>query len=51
MLDHSNLPNDVTEKIAIAWARNYRAARDEGKEVTEAAELANQSYSEYITSK
>jgi len=49
MLDRSNLPADVDYKIAVGWARNYRSARDEGKkDVSEAAQLANSAYAEYL---
>ena len=51
MLDHSNLPLDVTTLIAIAWANNYRSAREDGKTTPEAAELANSAYTEYVNSK
>ena len=48
MLDHSNLPGDVSDGIAVAWARNYRGAREDGKTTPEAAELANSAYTDYL---
>ena len=48
MLDLSNLPDDVLQNIAIAWARNYRAFRDEGDDTQAAAEKANAKYTAYV---
>jgi len=51
MLEHSNLPDDVSNPVAVAWARNYRDSREEGKITPEAAELANSAYTEYNNNK
>jgi len=50
MLDLSELDADVPAKVAVAWSRNYRAARDEGAEPPAAAEQANAKYREYLKS-
>jgi len=40
-LAHSNLTAAVTPEEAVAWMRIYRAARDSGQGVAQAAESAN----------
>ncbi len=51
MLAHSNLPVTVGSQVATSWAKYYRASRDEGKKVDEAANIANKKYSDSIGAK
>ena len=44
MLDHSVLKENSGITVVTSWAKYYRAARDEGKEVTQAAQIANEVY-------
>jgi hypothetical protein len=44
MLDLSVLKENSGLTIVTSWARHYRAARDEGKEKVEAAQVANEAY-------
>jgi hypothetical protein len=44
MLDHSILPANAKPVTIVSWAKHYRVARDEGKEVVEAAQIANSAY-------
>lgn len=48
MLEHSIIPRNSGDVVVTSWAKYYRAARDEGKEVVEAAQIANNKYSEAI---
>jgi hypothetical protein len=44
MLDHSILKDNAGVTVVTSWAKHYRAARDEGKEVIQAAQIANDAY-------
>ena len=41
ILKHSNLPSDPTKEQIINWAKAYRAGRDGGLSVADAATKAN----------
>jgi len=44
MLDHSVLKDNAGVTVVTSWAKYYRASRDEGKEVIQAAQTANEAY-------
>jgi hypothetical protein len=44
MLDHSVLKENTGVTAVTSWAKHYRAARDEGKEVIAAAQIANDAF-------
>jgi len=44
MLDHSVLKDNAGVTVVTSWAKHYRAARDEGKDVINAAQIANDAY-------
>ena len=44
MLDLSVLKENSGITLVTSWAKHYRAARDEGKETVDAAQVANEAY-------
>lgn len=44
MLDHSILKDNAGVTVVTSWAKYYRGARDEGKDVVQAAQIANEAY-------